>query len=1271
MTGDVDFRARVRELFGNAIELPQAERRDFVAKSCGVDEALRREVEDLLRSLDDAGTYLDDPTVAAPSAEMAGDVLGRYRLVEPIGEGGFGAVYRAEQLEPVRRDVALKIIKLGMDTRQVVARFEMERQTLASMDHPSIARVLDAGATPSGRPYFVMELVSGEPITSYCDRHSLPIPDRLALFAQVCLAVQHAHQKGVIHRDLKPSNILVSTIDGRPWPKVIDFGIAKAVSPRTAGELVTDCGLMVGTPEFMSPEQAGALEGGGAGVDTRTDIYSLGVLLYQLLTGTLPFQLASAEGRDPNELRRQIRECDPPKPSTRLRLMKAAGASAARARLADGRGLVRRLRNDLDWITLKAMSKERARRYASASELAEDLQRHLKGEPVTARPPSIRYLVGKFVRRRRGPVTAACVVLLVLIGGVIATGLALLEARRQRDSASWQAYSSGLAAAAAAMDASDFASARTHLEAAPRHLRGWEWRHLATRSDRAAFSFRAEDAPVRSIAVSPDGERVVTATDRWFATWDARTGQLLRRHSTQGRVHSVALDDSGLRILAVESVTTDAQPRRAVVLRDAETGAVRWRFDGARSGPDAFSANGDTVAIYLEAERAFAWVDADSGEIVRTLPTSDGAVQAVAMSSEGEILYATWNGDLEGTAGIVTPRGDVLRADRISIYLDPVFASGAAMVAWNGWTDGRVAAKGLRDMASRMLPARPGRERRPLDITADGTAVALAEGHTIALWDPRASVVHATLPGHRAPVTSASFARDGLTLVSADQHGEVRVWTLPMHETPLLVPSWETWITSCGGSDAAGRTLFTGGWSFVRLWDARTGRHRLICNAGSRHIEVAAMSPDGSRIVATGRDRSIHVLDAETGEVLLGTPLRGATRLSFTPEGDAILRLHGGVITVIDPDDGTVRATLTSTWPIRRMALAASVMATLAWPESSEENDEQSDPFEQRPAALQLWDLKSLTVAREVALPNVRHSGITLDHLGERAALLESDGSVSVWQVATGMRMWRQVRTDARAERVAFSRDGSRLAVADAEKIELIDAASGARCLSLRHGTGNVRDLTFSEGDASLIVIGAQNPLAVFDGVPPDAPTASARSELFRARQICTPLFVSRLSSERVIAEVERRSDLTERERRAAIAYARDRGDHLAALASDAIFDLRRHNYDKAIIRYEAIQKHRPEVSAAWDGLVAFAWYRLGRLDDALAAVERALAWQRRKGDPEPGTLALHAMIEHSRGRTGQAEQAWHAAKERARASTPPTDEFLGPIWTEAEAAIE
>jgi serine/threonine protein kinase/Tfp pilus assembly protein PilF len=425
------LKKREEKIFYEALTKSPGQRNAFLRKACGEDQNLYNRVEALMQANDVIDNFLQSPVLDSQITledpmhiESPGTIIDRYKLLEKIGEGGMAVVYMAEQEKPIRRKVALKIIKLGMDTKSVIARFEAERQALAMMDHPNIAKVLDAGATETGRPYFVMELVTGVSITEYCDKNNLSTKDRLALFIQVCNAVQHAHQKGIIHRDIKPSNVMVTLHDGIPVPKVIDFGIAKAINRRlTEKTLFTRYAQMVGTPAYMSPEQA---EMSGLDIDIRSDVFSLGTLLYELLTGSTPFDSEYLHSKGYGEIQRIICEEEPTKPSTKISTMGAALIEVAEYRNTSPDDLRKQIRADLDWIVMKTLEKDRNRRYDSVSEFAADIKRYLNKEPVLAGPPSTFYRLKKFIQRRRVLVTAIMAVAVVLIlGFVISTSLYL------------------------------------------------------------------------------------------------------------------------------------------------------------------------------------------------------------------------------------------------------------------------------------------------------------------------------------------------------------------------------------------------------------------------------------------------------------------------------------------------------------------------------------------------------------------------------------------------------------------------------------------------------------------------------------------------------------------------------------------------------------------------------------------------------------------------------------------------------------------------------
>ena len=424
---DRDRRRKLEDLFRQVHELPEDRREELLHRHRGDDPGLVSEVRSLLMHAAIDDSFLEKPEYPKnrrPAAHPG--AIGDYRIVRLLGSGGMGEVYLAEQSEPIRRKVALKLIKRGVDTEQVLRRFDAERQALALMDHPTIARVYDAGASQEGRPFFVMEYVDGVPAAEFCDRNRLDLTDRLRLFIQICEGVQHAHQRGVIHRDIKSSNVLVTTRDGEAVPKIIDFGIAKATDdPLGADTALTEAGQFMGTPEYMSPEQSELTH---RDLDTRTDVYSLGVLLYRLLVGRYPFNPEDLRRATLDELRRMIREDDPAVPSTRFQSLGEATTEVSGHRRADPATLLKSLRGDLDWICMKALEKDRARRYASAADLAADVQRYLSDEPVHARPPTRTYRLQKFVRRNRVGVTAASVIFLGLALGVLGIVVGLVRA---------------------------------------------------------------------------------------------------------------------------------------------------------------------------------------------------------------------------------------------------------------------------------------------------------------------------------------------------------------------------------------------------------------------------------------------------------------------------------------------------------------------------------------------------------------------------------------------------------------------------------------------------------------------------------------------------------------------------------------------------------------------------------------------------------------------------------------------------------------------------
>jgi eukaryotic-like serine/threonine-protein kinase len=906
----------------------------YLQGACGGDKRLRARVESLIEAHEAAGGFLKSrehgtnglaATVLLPVTEKPGDRIGRYKLLQQIGEGGCGVVYMAEQEEPVRRRVALKVIKLGMDTKSVIARFEAERQALALMDHPNIAKVLDAGATKTGRPYFVMELVRGIKITDYCDQNNLSTRERLDLFIQVCHAIQHAHQKGIIHRDIKPSNILVSRHDGVPVPVVIDFGIAKATEQRlTEKTLFTAFEQFIGTPAYTSPEQAGMSR---LDIDTRSDIYSLGVLLYELLTGKTPFDSRELLAAGLDEMRRTIREKEPARPSTRLNTLQGEElTTTAKRRGTEAPRLIQLVRGDLDWIVMKCLEKERTRRYETANGLALDLERHLSDEPVTARPPNRAYRVQKFVRRNKVIVTAGTAVAAALVLGTVVSTWQAVRARRlqvkaetsqqralqaqtkeaqQRQAAEdarrlaeQQSYCASIGQAQALIEQGQYGRARQVLaEPGLASRRGWEWGWLERSCNLDLMTFSSGGVWLTGVAFSPDGRWLAAgAFDGTARLWDLTVGsppRLLRGHAENSKVVLLGFSPDSRRLVTscVDGTAKvwDMTSGQSVFTLAGHSNAVYCAL---------YSPDGKTIATGGEDRTVRLWNAADAAPLGIAGEYGD-TVLCVAFSPDGRHL-AYGGGNLSKVPG---PDNTVRILDLETRRARKLTGHSHCVSAIAFSPDGRQIFTSSWDMTARRGDVRTDGELHAffegrgfggllsLALSPDGALCALGGGVMgqqraeagVHIIDVRSGGDVRVLEGHARPIRGVAFSPDGTRIATASVDGTVKIWpgkpfpeylSLEGHDQAV----WTVAVSPDGQRMATGSLDQT-----AKVWELETGRLLLILPVNFPVISLA-FSPDSRRLITVGSEATARVWDL--------APSGGATNSAASPF-ESVLTLQG------------------------------------------------------------------------------------------------------------------------------------------------------------------------------------------------------------------------------------------------------------------------------------------------------------------------------------------------------------------------------------------
>ncbi|MCP4171840.1 MAG: protein kinase [Fuerstiella sp.] len=1054
---------RVRQRWGDGVDLTSL----LLQNSDCISDALVQRLKHQFLVETDAATPETNPS-RKPSVQ-----IGPYKLLQKIAEGGMGAVYMAEQKEPIRRRVAVKVIKVGANSDQIIARFEAERQALAMMEHPNIARIFDGGSTDEGWPYFVMELVKGIPLTEYCDNNRLSIRERLELFVPVCKAVQHAHLKGIIHRDLKPSNVLVALNDGIPVPKVIDFGLAKATEHQTKltdKTMFTEFGQVVGTLQYMSPEQA---EMNQLDVDTRTDVYSLGVMLYELLTGSTPLDRATLGENALLAVLAMIRNQEPPRPSARLSESGDAITGVSEQRRIEPFRLQQILRGELDWIVMRSLEKDRRRRYETANVFAEDLTRHLNDEQVLARPPSLGYRLQKIFRRHRVSILTGISVVLLLVAGLIGTGSMWLKANRlaqekqgvaekaqtaeaqertarqeverERDNVEQQrqnvvkarqeteaalAQANYLLAQARwndhrATDAIEF------LEKIPAQNRRLEW-YLARRKFRGSdFICYGHTDTVADVDCNSDGSEIVSAgSDGTVRIWDAVTGEqqelLVRQPSAQWTSVQYSRDDS---LITAGSATGTIHLWNADSGKELRTMKVNGAVTDVNFSPDnrliAASCRSSPVktgVLSPTAGNVHVW-RVDNGEPAGKPMADEHDVTSIAFSPDSSLIVAgdndgnlkSWN--VESGQPEITESFD---EEVAGICFSP---DGDQLLA--GFKD--ASGFGLDDGKARMLDVSTGKLLKDFVILWDATSVAfspdgslIATGHSdscVRIWIPRTGRLLKTLVGHRQDVTALKFTPDGARLVSASVDKTIRMWRILGEGKAVIEIESDSEVFSDDGlllSTSEQDFLFPTG--TVSIWNLRTGSRTPI--KSWMKPRCVAFSHDGQQIAVAVKGKTM-LFNVSTGDVLtkMDTKPFGANWVEFS-QHDRVLYSAGddGKVRIWDVEDGECLQILElqlDTIDIMKLNCDGTRLLTA---DSS--------------GKLRVWDPESSEVI------------LAIDGKGEAettilaAASFSPDGhhvavcvntTLQVWDLESGADVWRTVADQSLLTSVVYTQDGARI----------------------------------------------------------------------------------------------------------------------------------------------------------------------------------------------------------------------------------------------------
>jgi WD40 repeat protein/predicted Ser/Thr protein kinase len=1125
MTEPEERRARLWGLFNQAADLPPAQQQALLDAACADDPTLRAEVEQLLASdallqADDERTFLQTPVVRSPqgphatptaAAPTLPEHITRYRLVRLLGEGGMGAVYEAEQDNP-RRSVALKVIRPGLVTPALLQRFAQEAQILGRLHHPGIAQIYEAGVAQDGQPFFAMELIRGLPLDEYVRLRSLAVPDRLELMARVCDAVQHAHEQGVIHRDLKPANILV---EESGQPRVLDFGVARATGAdllTTTGR--TQAGQLLGTLSYMSPEQ---VTGDPQALDARSDVYALGVILFELLAHRLPYPLHNLPLP---EAARVIREQEP----SRLGSVNTA------------------FRGDVETIVGKALEKEKARRYVSAAALAADLRRHLHNEPIAARPPSALYHLRKFARRHKALVAGVLGVFAALLVGTVVSVLfawraaenAAVAQDKERE-ATYQTYRARLAAAVAALGNHDVADAARQLEAAPKALRGWEWRHLSSRLDDSSDVLRFRPTDPALLLSGPEGVRVGTFTGAGLCFRDENGRVFAQPPIPRSAGQWFALAGSATRwLLAV------TEHGRLVRLRD-ETGRVVCTIKPRKGEPGrlAFSPDRRRVAVTLNT--------GSHRDRISIFETSSGEERANWVAAPSQIHALAFSPD----GGRLAAGGD----DHIIHIWDA--ATGKQLTECRGHTfkvlflafrhDGSRLVTAGHDGTVRQWNARTGREVEPpydrhtaevfvAVYSPDGQRVASAGAdRTVRLWRAAGRHDQAVLRGHTGAVQDLAFSQDGRRLVSASYDlpnsqgdGTVRFWEAAPGATLPVLAGHEEYVYPVAYSPD-GRWIASGDWKHtVRLWDAATGE---VC-ATLPHpdpgiVRALAFTPDGTRLVSGGDlGGELLVWDLSTGRI------QGRVR-SRTSVGPVAVSPDGARIAA-GPYDLKVELTM-SIWDVATGRIIGTGAGT---PYAFSPNGKWLAGKDAGLKTVVLWDAHTFRPVAHWRGHTREINAVAFDRAGGRLVSASSDHTVRLWDVATGRCLHVLEGHTDEVFTAVFHPDGTRIASGGRDRaVWLWDPASGQEVAHLPGHTSYIWSLAFSPDGKTLVSGSGDSSVRLWDTEPLRVRyRARRRAETLRpaAERLVKKLFRQKKDAAAVVAALRADRSLSEPERHAA-----------------------------------------------------------------------------------------------------------------------------------------